>query len=848
MAIFSEINKHFFWVIIGVLSFLLCLGFLGLGVFPDDPSPLDWSWKLALHYFFLSKKAFGQEIIFPLGPYGFLYSKTYFPGTYFLTATIWLVLSLVFWWSSFLLAYKRLKHSSKLIAVFISFIWFLGLLFFLLCPLPDAFFMSFSIFLLTFYFYIDEKKTSYLSIILTICLSLICLIKFSFTGSTLLIIFLVTISDFLEKQKPIVLVTFLVAFLSLWLLASQPLLAIPSFIINGLTVAQYYSELAIGGTFSEILLVLFVILLVILPVLFNELEKRTPPSLLFLLGLLGLSLMAFKAGYTRIDQFHVYTTNKVLIAIALFYLIICFSQEVKYYVKYLSIVGLLVAIIFFGANLSWYGKTSLLEYIKLGLSIFTSNITSTVSLIEGKTNLSELYKDKMAKMRQANPIIPVTGSVDIYPFRQDLLLAHNLAYQPRPVFQSNMTTPTRVAEINSNYLKSKNAPKNIFFNIDPIDSRFPSLDDGLSWPELLTLYDIKSFIPKNSLLLLNLSQTPRSFSIKAESSQEIKFNQEIDLSQINNNQVWVKFNIEPTFIGKLASAAWRTPIVYLRITLANGYQYFHCLPREMAKTGFLLSPLVSNSVDFAKLASKEWQTELSQNTIKSFSVLVENGQPTDWFFQPNISVSFASLEFPKQDLSSLLTSIKQEQEQVTKNLETSQLVNLSLTQIQQGDFLQAIINCEKAIKIDPKSYIAYNNLGISYLSLSLFNEAIAAFEQAIKINPDFQLAKNNLNDAVNQKASKVDNEKVLTNYTSLALHYINNNMFEKAILSSEASLKINPNYVIAYNNICVAYNGLGLWDKAIIAGEKAVEIAPDFQLARNNLAWAKSQKEKAVSK
>jgi tetratricopeptide (TPR) repeat protein len=107
------------------------------------------------------------------------------------------------------------------------------------------------------------------------------------------------------------------------------------------------------------------------------------------------------------------------------------------------------------------------------------------------------------------------------------------------------------------------------------------------------------------------------------------------------------------------------------------------------------------------------------------------------------------------------------------------------------------------------------------------------------------LAKNNLLDAKLSQNTTVDSNQLINNYMALTLSYINNNMFDEAITSCEAILKINPNHAISYNNICVAYNGLRLWDKAIIAAQKAIAIDPNFQLAKNNLAWAKSQKEQA---
>jgi tetratricopeptide (TPR) repeat protein len=317
------------------------------------------------------------------------------------------------------------------------------------------------------------------------------------------------------------------------------------------------------------------------------------------------------------------------------------------------------------------------------------------------------------------------------------------------------------------------------------------------------------------------------------------------MSGLSKKLVWAEIHIRPTLAGKMVSAFWRTPIVYLRITLKNNQQYLYYLPREMGKTGFLLSPLISNNMDFAKLASKNSEVELSENVVKSFAILIENSAPDSWAFEPNILLSFSFLDFPKQDLGDLLTEIKQEEEKTKKRSEVNSLIQLSLTQIQQQDFVGAIISCEKAVKLEPTNNIAYNNLGFSYTKLLLFDKAINAFNKAIEISPEFVLAKNNLLDAKLSQNTTVDSNQLINNYMALTLSYINNNMFDEAITSCEAILKINPNHAISYNNICVAYNGLRLWDKAIIAAQKAIAIDPNFQLAKNNLAWAKSQKEQA---
>ncbi len=61
-----------------------------------------------------------------------------------------------------------------------------------------------------------------------------------------------------------------------------------------------------------------------------------------------------------------------------------------------------------------------------------------------------------------------------------------------------------------------------------------------------------------------------------------------------------------------------------------------------------------------------------------------------------------------------------------------------------GDFSSAIEHYEKALKIDPKDPVLYNNLGLVYLQQKDYAEAKEYFGKAIEADPGFVPAKNNL--------------------------------------------------------------------------------------------------------
>ncbi len=79
-------------------------------------------------------------------------------------------------------------------------------------------------------------------------------------------------------------------------------------------------------------------------------------------------------------------------------------------------------------------------------------------------------------------------------------------------------------------------------------------------------------------------------------------------------------------------------------------------------------------------------------------------------------------------------------------------INASLFQYQAGNYKECIDAARQALKLNPHSELAYNNMGAAYAGLKQWGAAIENERQALRLKPDFQLAKNNLAWAMAQKA------------------------------------------------------------------------------------------------
>jgi tetratricopeptide (TPR) repeat protein len=825
-----------FWLFTGIITLICSIGFFALGYNSMLSSPLDYSWQLSLHVFFSEGKDFGKDIIFTYGPYGFLLSKTYHPKTYLFTNFCWIIFALVFWWASLSIAYKLIKNKAFI------FLWFFSL-FFMFCNdvSLDSFFYTFYVFWLIISLYKEDKLLNVNAILISGVIAIVSLTKFSFLIVSIPILLSITICDLLKKYKPFQLIVFLCTFFMLWLAAGQNLTSIPSFIRNGLEVAVYYNyAMAVLSVVPSIKLAAIICFFILsfLTIFLVNWEKAKIPNLLLTVGASFLIFIIIKAAYSRFGGGTTPLHTKALCFIATAYLIICFEKFSSYYIRGISIASYILILCIYQNHLSFFLQTNILSNIPNNIAYLSKNVQHSYLVVTGQLSPEKKYQEEMAALRQTYPLPSLTGSVDMYSYLQLAVLANNLDYKTRPIFQSYSAYSPLLAERNLEHLK-KNPPNNIVFDNHAIEQRYPTLDDSISWPEILTKYNIKGLSPNSAFLLLEHSKNPRDYSFVSEKVIEASFNENIDVPKINLGAVWVKIQVQYSVLGHIMSAVHKPAPVYIKGKIKNGETFTYALPTPMAETGFLLSPIIRNNLDFAKFAGENWEKDLDSLQIESISVALDENSPL-WQFLPKIKMSFSHLSFSRQSTSEINSVLAQE-----TNLKTEELINLSLQQIQKGENNQAIITCEKVLDAKTRNDIAYNNMGIALLNLSLIEEAIQAFENSVKINPTFQLALNNLNYANSIKNNPIDKDKKASSYRNLGLAYINAGRLEKSIMLLDAAIKLTPNDPISYNNLSVAYTSLQFWDKAIDSANQAIKLAPDFQLAKNNLEWAKAEKVKA---
>jgi protein O-mannosyl-transferase len=122
---------------------------------------------------------------------------------------------------------------------------------------------------------------------------------------------------------------------------------------------------------------------------------------------------------------------------------------------------------------------------------------------------------------------------------------------------------------------------------------------------------------------------------------------------------------------------------------------------------------------------------------------------------------------------------------------------------------------KQTIKVSPKSYKAYNGIGLIYLEKKDFNNAKECFEKSISINGKFS-----------------------TSYNNLGCFYFELNQNDKAIDCFKKSIEIAPDENIGYTNLGIVYNRLEMYDDALLQFKKSFDINPYFDRALFNAGIA----------
>jgi hypothetical protein len=614
-------------------------------------SLLDASWCLALHWAHVYGVDFGHDFVFTFGPWGFVYAG-YMPNTFTLTVLAWSLFAVTFVAGLWELGRKlggRLLFSVPWMLLVV------GLAGSTVNLVQDVRLYAASWMLVLLHFYVKDRKLVGTKTALIVAMSLASLVKFSMTFMALGALGAVSFDQVRRKKWPWHLAVFLVAYLGLWLAAGQKVSSLGPFLGHSWNIVNGYAQaMGIAGPSESADLRLYLcgaaaLLCLVLMVHFREKSKST---LAAVGGLAAMMFVTFKAGYVRHD-FHEAIATTSLVLLALLYAAALWPTIQES----MGRVMLMVVAIGFSTWLMWRSYSVVAwEHRSISEDLFETVWHSSTNLRMAwwwmtDSPLQHLRTDaEMEQIKSVATLPAVEGSVDIYPWAGGLLVANKEDYRPRPVIQSYQAYTGELAQIDADFLNGDRAPDEILFRVATIDARFPALDDGLSWPEILTRYDLKEV--GDLFLRFTRAKEARTYSFVPLGSGQAMMGQPIAVPD-SEDPVWVKIHLRRRLLGKLLAGVYRPPRVTIKTSAPSGWHKDYLLVPELADAGFLISPLVEERQQeiFARMIAPDWRSRLRGSRISSIIIGLWDDPGVMVSYEPGFDVEFFGLRFPHQDVS-----------------------------------------------------------------------------------------------------------------------------------------------------------------------------------------------------
>ena len=626
-------------ILLGIPSFVFLLATYVLPPpLPITPevNVVDPSWQIVLTSGFLRGAQFGRDIVYTYGPWGFLAAPRGDPHIY-----PWLfggrfLIALAFVLGISLIGIRRIRSPAgqflfvSSIALLADPVAVLPMVLFAVTLSPCSEFGN------------RDKKpaTSAIIHLLAIACALAAWIKFTNFAIVGALGLALAAQDLLKRRLPAISIEIVAFALAFWLLARQSLWALGPFLRGALsTAASYSTSMFQEGPAWEIWFVGFLLLVLAVPVI-----VRFPRGSVGLLwpSVAWMALLFFlqiKEAFVRHDSFHVWlgiVTALLPCALILLSLTGCFSLDIPQTPRMRMISRACAACVIF--------LYVVFPVIQLGsdggrerLQVFSINAAAVKAMLAGE-NLSAGYQRQLADYHRAMPLAEVAGTAAFFPDDAAILFGNSLKVSLPPIPQAFVAYNSYLSERNASFYRSVGRPDFVFFDVAPIDHRYPTSSDMLSWLALMDCY-----LPRGNsgaFLVLRASgcRNARLEFIAETTTQAGKI---VNVPARAGYAVWVQLNIRLNRAGSTITMLARPPLTELTVRTRAGESIFRISP-VAAAAGFLLSPLILNPASFGRLFTDR---ELSPATEVG-ELIVGQDESAREFYEPGIGVRFYAVRIP----------------------------------------------------------------------------------------------------------------------------------------------------------------------------------------------------------
>jgi hypothetical protein len=619
------------WIRWGAYSALFLLFWISLLKFPDYVFHIgpDESYEQALGFFLRNRMQAGVDYIFTYGPLGYFYSRAYHPDLY------WYKYS----WEVFIKAVLALVS----VAVFARQPGAL---------VKSLFVLVFSVYLLADPQGIDDFLFPFL--ILSICLLLftqqmprilewptlsvlaaLALVKFTFcllaiVYLSILIVYRLCLRSYVAAVGAAGFFT--ISLLGIWVGSGQQFANLPTYFYTSLELTRGHTEaMSLPGDPWHVARALGMVALILALVPILDL-RGLPKSRLLALGPVFAAGLFFqwKYGFIRPDHHAVAFICYALSIPFLLFLAFPVSAS-RRGVRFIAIIGCMILgvpammvpkgqTMDIDSHLQAYGSH---WAANLGHLLFPQRLKSSLdatrqALFPSNKSLLPLIHAKIDEAKRKGE-----ASVDFLHSRLGWVFMQGFTWRPRPVFQSYATYTRFLLEANAAFYRSERAPDYVLVFWQPIDNRFPTLEDSQVLFEILNRYEPVIFEKGFVLLKRTDRQAESPGAVVREGT--ISFDQSVELGDTTGLSHTISFRLKPTFWGRLRSFLFKPPQIYMQVTTTDAKTASYRFIPSMAEEEFLLDPLVRDGKDLLRLYA-----DAVSARITSFRITVSETGPASY--------------------------------------------------------------------------------------------------------------------------------------------------------------------------------------------------------------------------
>ena len=586
----SDPNAVLRWVFLVPAGALLFLALMWMPSVMSEPS-LDGSCALGLGHLLKAGARAGVDYVFTYGPLGYFYSPAYVEGLY----------AAKFAWEVAFAALTTLIVV-RLAARIGSGVYRALLMVVAIVMLPANEARYFTVIVgAGLYLLARDRWPAYDVLLAAVGWAALALVKFTFLSVIFPVAALVAAGAPNWRNAAFLGASFAGCLLAFFLLAGQSLFDAPALVRGALQISGGYSE-AMSVSGSARMLQKAEQIVVFLALATATLPAETWRSRKGRLGVIVLWIAlgaTWKGGFVRQDPFHVWNFFGYA-ALCGFGLAVvrapARASRLHHVLASLALLG--IALNFdtvrrkiLGPNAGW-------------VTLLGGTLGHNLHVLSGpRTHLSELRTAQAAvKKKYALPQIKKrVGSqpIDVGAYDQFMLLANDLNYHPRPVFQSYAAYTPTLARYNGEFFRSARAPRYVMTRWGTIDNRFPPQDDPQMLLELAWNYR-PLFVEKDFLLLEKRPTVDANHRRgRVVFDRVIAFGEKVDVPwKPEDGLLTLSLDIDYKMNGALRRTLLRAPPVFLEVGYPRKQTRKYRIVPTLASVEFALNPFIEWNLDF----------------------------------------------------------------------------------------------------------------------------------------------------------------------------------------------------------------------------------------------------------